>query len=342
MTTNDIHIPGPVLVMGAGAVGCYLGGCLAAAGVPVTLVGRPRVVDALAAHGLVLTDRDGARRTVPADRLHLSTTVPAAAQPALALLTVKSGATAEAAQTLAAALPAGTPVLSFQNGIGNADVAQRAAPALRALPGMVPYNIAELAPGAYHRGTGGRLAAQDDAALRPWVPVFEAAGIPVDLHADLRAIQWGKLLINLNNPVNALSGLPLRDQLLTRGYRLCVAALIEEGLGVLAAAGIAPGQATALAPPQFVQMLRLPDDQFTTVAASMLQIDAQARSSMADDLALGRRTEIDALSGELVRLAQAHGLTAPRNAKMVELLDGGWPAPPERLSGEALQQALGL
>ena len=63
---------------------------------------------------------------------------------------------------------------------------------------------------------------------------------------------------------------------------------------------------------------------------------------MADDLALGRRTEVDALSGEVVRLAQAHGRHAPRNAKMVELIDGGWPAAPARMDSAALLRALEL
>lgn len=328
--------------MGAGAVGCYVGGCLAAAGVPVTLVGRPRVLDALAQHGLTLTDRDGACRQVAAAALNLQATVPADARPALVLLTVKSGATASAAADLAAVLPPGTPVLSLQNGIANADVAQRAAPALAALPGMVPYNVAELGPGAYHRGTAGRLASVAHPVLQEWAGVFDAAGVPLDLHADLRAIQWGKLLLNLNNPVNALSGLPLRAQLLDRGYRRCFAALIDEALGVLRAAGIAPAQMTAVAPHLLPRLLRLPDWLFRRVAAPMLRVDAKARSSMADDLALGRRTEVDALSGEVVRLARAHGLNAPRNAKMVELLDGSWPTPPARLNAEALQRALKL
>mgnify|MGYP001499299245 CR=1 FL=1 len=65
------------MLMGAGAVGCYIGGCLAAAGVPVTFVGRPRVLQALAGHGLTLTDLDGARRVVPAAQLSLSEAVPA-------------------------------------------------------------------------------------------------------------------------------------------------------------------------------------------------------------------------------------------------------------------------
>jgi 2-dehydropantoate 2-reductase len=329
-------------VMGAGSVGCFVGGSLAAAGVPVTLVGRPRVLDAIARQGLVLSDLGGTTRRVPAAALRLAAHVPADAAPSLVLLCVKSGATAQAAAELAAALPAGTLVLSLQNGVSNAAIASAAAPALKVLPAMVPYNIAELAPGAFHRGTVGRLAAQDDPALLQWLPVFERAGVPLDLRADLLAIQWGKLLLNLNNPVNALSGLPLRDELLQRGYRRCLAALIDEATAALDAAGIEPAQLAAVPARRLPMVLRLPNWLFRVVAARMLRIDAKARSSMADDLALGRRTEVDAFCGEVVRLAQAHGLAAPRNAKMVELLDGGWPAPPGLFTPQRLCAQLAI
>lgn len=99
-------IPGEVLVMGAGTIGCFIGGSLAAAGVPVTFVGRPRVLEKLATHGLTLTHIDGAKHKLPAAGLRLSEQVPAGARPALVLLCVKSGATAEAAGELAFALPA--------------------------------------------------------------------------------------------------------------------------------------------------------------------------------------------------------------------------------------------
>ncbi|RZI97101.1 MAG: 2-dehydropantoate 2-reductase, partial [Variovorax sp.] len=237
--------------------------------------------------------------------------------------------------------PHGTPVLSLQNGISNAAIANRAGAGLDVLPAMVPYNVAELGPGAFHRGTPGRLAAQDHPSLQAWLPVFARAGVPLDLHADLLPVQWGKLLLNLNNPVNALSGLPLRDELMQRGYRRCFAALIDEALAALALAGIAPAQVAAVPPKKLLTILRLPDWLFRIVAARMLKIDAKARSSMADDLSLGRRTEIDALSGEVVRLAQAHGGSAPRNAKMVELLEAA-PAQPQRWSPQQLQNALGL
>lgn len=334
-------IPGEVLVMGAGTIGCFIGGSLAAAGLPVTFVGRPRVLDKLARHGLTLTDLEGARHKLAAPTLRLCEQVPVGARPALVLLCVKSGATAEAARELAFALPAGTTVVSLQNGISNSAAAGQAGPSLNIRAGMVPYNVAEIGDGAFHRGTPGRLAAEDDPTLRHWLPVFERAGVPLDLHADLLPVQWGKLLLNLNNPVNALSGLPLRDELMQRGYRRCFAALIDETLGVLRVSGIAPAQVAAVPARRLPGLLRLPDWLFRIVAARMLRIDAKARSSMADDLALGRRTEIDALSGEVVRLAQDRGLSAPRNARMVALLEA-WPQDPKRWTARQLQDALGL
>ena len=316
-TDGPLKIPGSVLIMGAGSVGCYLGGCLLAAGAEVVFVGRPRVLQALQAKGLRVTDLDGADHHLPPQSLSLHERVPAGLEPALVLLCVKSPATADAARELLAQLPFNTLVVSMQNGLRNAETAKTAAPSLRFLPGMVPYNIAEVGPGHFHRGTTGRLAAQGGSELAKWQPVFAAAGIPLDVHADLKPLQWGKLLLNLNNPVNALSNLPLLAELLDAGHRRHFAALVNEALGVLAAAGIQPARLMPMSWPLFVMVLRLPTPLFRRIAARMLRIDPQARSSMADDLALGRATEIDALSGEVVRLAASVGMRAPLNETMV-------------------------
>ena len=333
--------PGPVLVFGAGAVGCWIGGCLRAAGVPVTFVGRPRVLQAVRTNGLALTDLDGGRRTMAAAELDLAESVPDGCTPSLVLLCVKSGATADAARTLDRALPAGTLVLSMQNGIGNAALAQAHALSLTVRAGVVGFNVAELAPGHYHRGTTGELAVQDAPALGAWVPVFAAAGAPLKLHTDLAPLQWGKLLLNLNNAVNALSGLPLRVQLLQRDYRLCMAALIGEALAAMRAAGIEPQRLTPLPPGWLPAVLRLPTPLFRVLAARMLRIDAQARSSMADDLVAGRITEIDALNGEVVRMARTNALSAPANERVIELVRA-WPQRPQAMTGPALRAALGL
>jgi 2-dehydropantoate 2-reductase len=333
--------PGPVLVMGAGAIGGWVGGSLAAAGVPVRWVGRPRVLEALRDGGLTLTDLSGGRRSA---RVAASDLLEAPQGPAaLALLCTKSAATASAARQLAAALPAGTPVLSLQNGVDNVATARQAAPGLHWIAGMVPFNVAQLdaARGGmhWHRGTEGRLAAANDPALAPWIDTFAAAGVPLSLHADMRSVQWGKLLLNLNNPVNALSRLPLKAELMDRGFRHVFAALQVEALAALRAAGIRPARMTPLPPGWLPHLLRLPNALFERLAARMLRIDDKARSSMADDLAASRPTEIDALSGAVVRLARAHGLAAPLNERMVQ-----WLSMPEvpHFGGLALRRALGL
>ncbi len=299
--------------MGAGSVGCFVGGSLQAAGATVYYVGRRRVFDALRVHGLTLTDLQRRRTQLPADLLALGESVPDL-KPSLVLLTVKSNATVAAAAELARVLPAGTPVLSLQNGIGNAAAAQDAAPALDVIAGMVPFNVAELAPGQFHRGTSGALAAAEHEALRAWQPLFERAGLPLALHTDMRGMQWGKLLLNLNNPVNALSELPLREELLSRGYRRALAALQDEALRVLARRAHRAGAADAAAAAWLPAVLRLPTPLFRLLAARMLRIDGKARSSMADDLAHGRSTEVDALCGEVVRMARGpeHGRARQR------------------------------
>lgn len=330
----------PVLVMGAGSIGCFVGGRLAAAGATVHFVGRPRVLAALSQRGLTLSDLESETQTLPAADLHLHEDVPALA-PSVVLLCVKSSATAQAAQALGQRLPAGTPVLSLQNGVMNAVLAQAQAPGLAVIPGMVPFNVAEIEPGHFHRGTTGQLAAQQHPALAALAPRFARAGLPLQLHADLMPVQWGKLLLNLNNPVNALSGLPLRAQLLDAQLRRATAALQNEALVVLRAAHIVPARLTPLPPHWLPAVLRLPTPLFRLVAARMLRIDAQARSSMADDLAAGRPTEIDALCGEIVRVARTLNGPARFNARMMQLVQQ-WPQRQRPYGGAELLQALGV
>lgn len=311
--------PGRVWVLGAGSIGCYVGGCLQAAGAEVHFIGRPRVLAGLVADGLRVSDLDGRDDRIAAARLRLHETPPTSHAPSLVLLCVKSPATAEAAASLQ--VPPGTPVLSLQNGVGNPAVAAAAAPALRVVPGMVPFNVAQLGPGHFHRGTEGRIAAQADPAVDAWRATFARAGLPLDVHDDLAPVQWGKLLLNLNNPVNALSGMPLQAQLLDRGHRRTLAALMAEALQLLGRAGIEPATLSPLPWRWMPAFLRLPTPVFRVLAARMLRIDAKARSSMADDVARGRRTEVDALCGEFVRLAARLGATAPRNAEMVRRIE---------------------
>jgi len=307
-----------IAVYGAGGIGCYVGGRLVAGGADVVFVGRQRMADEVAAHGLRLTDYLGADLRV-AD-VHYETSPEAAAAADLVLLTVKSAATESAAEELAGVLEPGAIVVSFQNGIRNSEVLQERLKDQVVVTGMVPFNVLNRGGGVFHQGTAGALDIQRDPGLAQYLEDFVRAGLPLTQHDDILPVQWSKLLLNLNNPINALSDLPLRDELSQRAYRRCLAAAQAETLALLAAADIEPAQILRVPMRRFPAVLRLPDFLFRRLAASVLAIDPLARTSMWEDLQAGRPTEIDYLNGEVVRLAKSLGRQAPVNAKLVDLI----------------------
>ena len=329
-----------IAVFGAGSIGAYVGGALIAAGADVVLIGRARMRERIALHGLTVSDMDGRNTMLPAAQVQLGEDPAALAGAGLVLVTVKSADTESAAQALALHAAPDALVVSLQNGIGNADVLRHALPGRTVLAGMVPFNVVQLPESRFHRGTEGSLMVEASPALAPWLPLFEAAGLPLVQRIDFAAVQWGKLLLNLNNPVNALSGVPLKTQLSDRDYRRCLALLMEEALLALHAAGIAPAQIGKVPPSRMPRLMRLPNWLFTRVAASALRIDPAARSSMWEDLQASRRTEIDYLNGAVVALAERHGLEARANRRIVALVHAAERGELGSMSGKDLLVAL--
>lgn len=322
-----------ICVYGAGSIGCYVGGRLQATGSRVRFIGRERLARELTTHGLHLTDWRGAELAVAAADIRFATTADGAADAALVLVTVKSAATADAGRELARVVSPDALVVSFQNGVHNAEVLRRHLTAATVLTGMVQFNVVQRGGGVFHEGSEGMLEVEDDPRLAAFLPAFSRAGLPLVRHTDMPPVQWAKLLLNLNNPINALANVPLKQQLAERTYRRCLALVQTEALGVLDAAGIRVAKLTPLPPHWIPRLLTLPDFVFSRVAARMLAIDPQARSSMWEDLEAGRKTEVDYLNGEIVRLAEGLGRSAPVNARLAALVhaaeDGGrreWPA----------------
>lgn len=329
-----------IAIFGAGSIGAYVGAALIAGGADVVLIGRERVCERFGRDGISISDMDGRRERIDAARIHCSTDPAALREAGLILVTVKSADTAAAAAALAAHAQHDALVLSLQNGIGNADVLRAALPGMTVLAGMVPFNVVQTADGRYHRGTEGRLMAEAAPALSRWLPAFAAGGLPLVERADFTAVQWGKLLLNLNNAVNALSGLPLKAELSQRDYRRCLALLMEEALRALAVRGIVPAQVGGVPPQRLPMLLKLPDWIYRRVAATSLKIDPEARSSMWEDLQAGRRTEVDYLNGAVVKLASEAGLDAPANRRIVELAHAAEAGKRGAMTGTELLAAL--
>ena len=334
------------IVLGAGAIGSYIGGRLAAAGEFVSLVARPYQLEAMSDVAFRVTDLDGFAANVPSIKLNLAANFQTAyaklSQVARAnvvvLLCVKGGATSAAAAEIAACADAGTVVISLQNGVENVARIKTTAPQAQVLAGMVPYNVVMKTGAHVHRATAGKVQLETSSQSADIAARFNAAGIRVSVTSDMKSVQWGKLLLNLNNPINALSNVPLLDELLVRDFRVVLATLQREALSAMACEGIIPAQLAAASPKAMTRILRLPNLIFTRLAPKMLRMDPAARSSMWDDVQKGRVTEVDDLCGAVVRLAAKNGKAAPVNAKMCELVSALQKG--QSMTGKALRQAL--
>jgi 2-dehydropantoate 2-reductase len=313
-----------IAVAGAGSIGCHVGGCLALAGRRVTFLLRPALAEEIGRRGMRISDLDGADRTLAAGSLELTGDPAAAlAEADVILVTVKSGATEEMAGLIARHARPSAIVVSLQNGVGNVDrLSAQLGAKYVVVAGMVPFNVVQTREvdgrPRFHRATSGTLLI--GSGIAGLCSLLDVPGVTVAERANIAAVQWGKLLFNLNNALNALSGLPLASELGDRRWRRLLATQIDEALAVLKASGIRPAPVERVPPGLMPFILRLPDAVFRVAARRMLAIDPEARSSMWEDLERRRPTEIDYLQGAIVAMAAKLDVLVPINARVARLV----------------------
>ncbi|NNF15172.1 MAG: 2-dehydropantoate 2-reductase, partial [Gammaproteobacteria bacterium] len=250
-----------VTIFGAGSIGCYLGGQLADSGAQVTFVGRERFRTQLAENGLTLTHYAREPVHVPSDGIQFNTDTREIHDADVVLVTVKSQDTAGAGLDLNHTVNRDALIISFQNGVGNADRLREVMPGFTVLGAMVPFNVTSTGPGEFHCGTEGDLCIEFNPSdkLMLLQSCFTQIGQGCLLSDDIAAVQWGKLLVNLNNALNALTGSTLYAGLVQRDYRRALALMIEEALHVVQTAGIKPEKFGKASPEKMLKILRLPN-----------------------------------------------------------------------------------
>ena len=154
----------PIVVAGAGSIGCFVGGLLAGAGRRVSLLARPRMIAEIERFGLTLTSLEGSSWHVASQQLKLSGDPEALAEASVVLVTVKSADTAEIADAIALHAPPDAVIVSLQNGVANADVLRDRLPGRTVLAAMVPFNVIAAGEGRFHRATSGDIVIERDAA----------------------------------------------------------------------------------------------------------------------------------------------------------------------------------
>ncbi len=293
-----------VAVVGAGAVGCWFGGMLARAGVPVTLIGRPVHVEAMRRVGLRLADATSDTH-IPVDA---STSMAAVANAALVLVCVKSTDTESTGAELAPHLARDARVLSLQNGVDNAPRLQAALG--RPVAPAVVYVASEMGGPGHVRHLGrGELVIPADLGAAPGlasadiVALFARAGVPVEPSDNVPGALWAKLVLNCGyNAISAITDVPYGRMVTLPGIAQTVHDVVLECLAVAKALDVT-----------------IPGDVFAAVARIATSMPGQV-SSTCQDLRRGKPTEIDHLNGAVVREGERLGVPVPLNRALHALV----------------------
>jgi 2-dehydropantoate 2-reductase len=281
-----------IAVAGAGAVGCYFGGLLAKAGHDVTLIGRARHVEAIRRDGLRF-EKGGVVEMIS---VGASEEIDAARGAELILVSVK---TLDTAATGVALKGVSCKVISLQNGVDNAE--QLCAAGLDAHPCVVYVGCSMAGPGhVFHTGRGDLAVGP---LLREQATVFEAAGIPCRVTERIDAELWRKLILNCAyNALSALTRCRYGQIAEFEGTRRILIGAVEETIAVANAIGIT-----------------FDEDMVAASIALAGPLHATV-SSTAQDIALGRKTEIDSLNGYVARRGRELGVATPVNEMLRALV----------------------
>lgn len=303
-----------IAILGAGSIGCYLGGLLASQGLDVIFIGREKLKRATQENGLTLTHFSRANIEIEPRDIVVETSPNRLSECEIILICTKSQDTALAAANIKEFAPPKSHVISCQNGVANIPILQENLKSKQhiLIGTIVPFNVTPSGMGRFHCGTDGPL--HFSRQLPSFIEqAFEATGQAVLSGGNFEGDQWAKLIVNLNNGLNALSGTTLHNSLMQKPYRKALHMCLTEAINIIASSGISVGHFNGRSPKSLLRTLSLPNWAYKVVMQKIVKIDAKARSSMLDDLEAGRPSEINFLQGEIVKQAKKINHKAPYN-----------------------------
>lgn len=281
-----------IAVIGPGAIGGTVSAWLTDAGHDVTICART---------AFEKLEIDGPAGRVVARPLVL--TDPAYARPVeWVIAATKTYDCDSVSPWLAGLMGPGTRVAILQNGVEHRARFAGAADDAALVPAIVDIPAERTAPGRILQRRAGTMVVADDDAGRAFATLFAGTPIMVATTADFTTAAWRKLAINCAGAVNAILLKPARithDPHATAAMKL----LVQECIAVGRAEGA-----------------DLPETLIDEVVAGYRAADPASLNSLHADRLAGRRMEIDARNGVIVRLGEHHGIPAPANRLIVELL----------------------
>jgi 2-dehydropantoate 2-reductase len=307
-----------VLIYGGGAVGLGIASCLIRPGNRVEIIARPDTVNTLRASGLLRTGLFGRSHAEPGSFGCCGSLDELTGGPYdFVLICTKSFDSTSAAKDLAEhenRIGPDAKLVLFQNGWGNAEAFSACFEKRRIYSARVITGFRRPRPNeveitvhaeAIHIGS---LFSADLSTMQPLVQAIRAGGIPCESTASIEKDLWAKMLYNCAlNPLGAILGVPYGALAGTASTRILMDRIVEEVFAVMTVAGY---RTHWQEPRQFLDVFY----------ARLVPDTAEHKSSTLQDISAGKRTEIDALNGAVIQLAQAHGIAVPYNLAVYNLI----------------------
>jgi 2-dehydropantoate 2-reductase len=287
-----------ILIVGTGALAILFAARFSAAGIPVTILGTWQ-------EGLAALHRSGARLDGMGSFPVRTSENPVYCRGAkVALVLVKAWQTERAAHQLSECLAEDGVALTLQNGLGNDAVLARALGLARVARGVTTLGATLLAPGVVRLSGEGPVTLEAHSRMAPMQEMLRKAGFNVDVTGDVQSLIWSKLVVSTAiNPLTALLRVKNGELLEHPSARGLMGALARETASVAGMRGV---------------VLQFPDPVRAT--EELAQRTAENLSSMLQDVLRGSPTEIDAINGAVVRLAEEGHFQVPVNQVVLSLV----------------------
>jgi 2-dehydropantoate 2-reductase len=309
-----------IAVIGAGAIGNLVAGYLKLKNEDVSLVGRPDSVKAIKEKGLHI---DGVR-----GRFHLQVSISDSliVKPDLVILACKTQ-DVDAALRDASALVRDALILTVQNGIQADHIVARYLPAENVVSSIVMFGATYLEPGyVVHNFEGnwiiGRIfgAAPDPKLIS--VSLLLDKIFPTVISEDILGMKYLKIFVNANNCLPAILGVSMQESFKDLDISRVSIAIWKEGFQIVDKLGINLVSMPGFPVENLTKLTSMPAEEAAKIFSGiMTKLSSEPLyGSILQSIKRGRASEIDYINGEFVRLAEEHGLTAPLNRKVVEMV----------------------